>query len=101
MADLAELDRILGLIQEQQRHGQARNVLDRGTALFIGWKLLHMLEALSDAQLGHLLFEIVWARSNVLAPENPIVFIAAKRLSGDEWERGGEPLIESAGGTND
>ena len=70
----------LDLIKRQQKLGASPLVIDRLTAMALGCTLRDRLNALSDRQIGQLLFDFCWAQLYVDGPELSLVTQAIDRL---------------------
>jgi hypothetical protein len=68
------------LIKRQQKLGASPLVVDRLTAMVVGRTLSARLHALSDRQIGQLLFDFCWAELYVDGPELSMVTQAIDRL---------------------
>ena len=75
------------LIEEQQRLASSKNPFERVVgALCLAVVLKKELGALSDQEVGQLMFDHVWNELNLLSPEMTICVEATERLLGHEVE---------------
>jgi hypothetical protein len=68
------------LIKRQQKLGASPLVIDRLTAMAVGATLRDRLNALSDRQIGQLIFDFCWVQMYVDGPELSLVTQAIDRL---------------------
>jgi len=68
------------LIKRQQKLGASPLVVDRLTAMGLGNTLRDRLNAMSDRQIGQLIFDFCWAQMYVDGPELSLVTQAIDRL---------------------
>ena len=69
------------LIQEQRRLAHSENRFERVVgSLLVAGLLKERLSALSDHEVGKLMFDYVWKDMNIFTPELTICEIATERL---------------------
>jgi len=82
--DLSETEiSVERLIQEQRRLGRSEHRFERVVGLLLVAGLLkERLSALTDHEIGQLMFDHVWNVMNVITPELTICEVATERLLG-------------------